>query len=115
MTLPDAQYGENQQYQEIQAGAAVPQAAGPSTATTSLFNQLTPISAPSAQPGTPVTDGAMYGPGQDPSALGLDNPLKQQAQQLGQSGILAVMIRVADSDTATPEFKQYVRALLAAR
>jgi hypothetical protein len=115
MDLPNAQYGENSQFRDIQSGAPVASAQGqPNGLAQQLMSQLTPINAPSAQPGTPVTDGAQYGPGVGPEALMGANPLAEEALQFAQSGRLALMIQVADSDEGTPSFRAYVRQLVAA-
>jgi hypothetical protein len=97
MDLPDAKYGENADYQDIQSGAPVPQAnaqpSGPTPEAQALFQQLTPMGAPSAQPGTPITDGAQYGPGADQSAImAQTNPNQDEAKFLQQSGILQLMM-----------------------
>ena len=73
-TLPNAQYGENKDYQELQSGAAM--AADPG-AQAPDFNAMFGNAAQnvvgfdqaSQQPNTPVTDGAASGPGAGPEAL----------------------------------------------
>lgn len=117
--LPNAAYGENAQYQELQQGAALPQnnaapAGGPSPQAAALLSQLTPMGAPSTQPGTPVTDGAQYGPGADQSAIMQpQNPNRDEAAFLQRSGVLKLMAQVADGDDSSPAFKQYVRNVIA--
>lgn len=115
MDLPNAKYGENADYQEIQQGAPVASnTGGPSALAQSLFSQLQPINSPSAEPNTPVTNGSQYGPGLDQSALAANNPAAAEAQQLKASGVLRLMVQVADSDQGTPAFRSYVRSLIAA-
>lgn len=79
-TLPNAQYGENRDYQDIKSGA--PMAAGgeaaPQFDLASLMGagspNVTPMGAESAMPDVPVTDGAEIGPGAGTEALGLSSP-----------------------------------------
>lgn len=117
--LPNAAYGENADYQDIQNGATVPQnnipmPQGASPDAAALFSQLVPMGAKSTQPGTPVTDGAAYGPGAGMDAITPPpNPNKQEAEFLQQVGILQLMLQVEGSDDATPGFKQYVRNVIA--
>lgn len=71
--LPNPDYGEGKAYKQLEQGAAMAQAPGlpgglpAGTDFNSLFgnpaDRVTPLSAPSAQPNTPVTDGAALGPG----------------------------------------------------
>lgn len=78
-TLPNAQYGENRDYQE--AKSAAPEAAAesaPQFNLSDLFNgakrNVVPLNAPSAEPNTPVTDGAASGLGAGPEALAMSQP-----------------------------------------
>lgn len=115
--LPNAGYGENADYQELQQGAPLPQnnaPTGPSPQSASLFSQLTPIGAPSTQPGTPVTDGAQYGPGAGMEAIAQpSNPNKDEAAFLQRSGVLKLMAQVAEGDDVSPAYKNYVRNVIA--
>src|SRR5690242_16389819 len=90
MQLPNAAYGEQQAYQQIQSGAPMAQQ-GPISAPAQgnpladLLGGLTGLSEPSQWGGTPVTDGASMGPGQGTSALGLPtSPNAQDAQHLAK-------------------------------
>lgn len=73
-TLPNAQYGENRDYQDLKSGAPMAQDSG---AIASSFNALfgnpaanvVGLNADSQMPDVPVTDGAAAGPGQGPEAL----------------------------------------------
>jgi len=82
-TLPNAQYGENADYQDLKSGAAM---AKSQDVTGMNFNdlfgnpasQVTGLGEPSAQPGTPVTAGAAAGAGPGTEALtGPQNPDNQ--------------------------------------
>lgn len=67
--LPNPDYGEGKAYKQLEQGA--PMSASPSLPPgvdfASLFgnpaDRVIPLSAPSQQPNTPVTDGAALGPG----------------------------------------------------
>lgn len=112
--LSSGKYGETQDLSQIAGGAPVAAHAGNDALAATLQGGGLGFGGPSAQPGTPVTDGAQYGPGQGPEALQANDPLRAEAKRLSDSGVLAVMIHVADSDNANPDFRQYVRTLLAA-
>lgn len=114
-SLSSGKYGETQQLQQDASGAPV--AAQPHAGNAALAGALSAppgFGAASGQAGTPVTDGSQYGPGSGPEALQANNPLRTEAQRLSQSGVLKLMIQVADSDDSSPDFRQYVRTLLAA-
>lgn len=69
--LPNAQYGENADYQEQKAGA--PMASG-GMDIGALMGSMAPeaigLGEPSTMDGVPVTDGAALGPGAGPEVLG---------------------------------------------
>ena len=112
--LPDAAYGEGAAFREMQQGAPMARTAPPVSGGPGGMSpaDVTPFHAGTAMPNVPVTDGADAGAGAGSAALALPpTGMKGEAQQLGKW--LPVMIRVADSPSATPEFRQYVRALLA--
>lgn len=74
--LPDAGYGEQKQFQEIQGGAPIAKAGATGT---SVGNQPTSVpppglDAPSGNPGQPVTHGANAGEGPGQEALGIFDP-----------------------------------------
>jgi hypothetical protein len=113
--LSSGKYGETAQLQSDASGAPVaPQNHAGNQALAAAIQNPGGFGAASAQPGTPVTDGAQYGPGMDASALQANDPTRKEAQQLAQSGVLKVMMRVADGDDATDAFRTYVRQLIAA-
>lgn len=95
--LPDAEYGEAKTFRELQQGAPLAQAPeqGPTQeqlAAQAAAAQVVPLGAPSTMPGTPVTDGAMAGPGQGFDALGLTSQTDQDYALLQQDvGILEFM------------------------
>lgn len=113
--LSSGKYGETAQLQADASGAPVaPQNHAGNQALAAAIGGQPSFGAPTAQPGVPVTNGAQYGPGVGPEALQANDPTRQEAQQLAQSGVLKVMMQVADSDDATDSFRQYVRTLIAA-
>lgn len=78
--IPNADYGEQKSYQQLQAGAPMAAQGGlpPGTDFNSLFgnaaDRIIPLNAESNQPNTPVTDGAELGAGAGLDVLGLSNP-----------------------------------------
>jgi hypothetical protein len=74
--LPDAGYGEQKNFQEIQQGAPVAKGGAPTTSVGSGPTGVTPppLDAPSARPGEPVTHGANAGAGLGQDSLGLFDP-----------------------------------------
>lgn len=83
--LPNANYGENKDYQEQQSGAPMAADSGHiAQSFGSLFgnpaNGVVGLNADSTMPDVPVTDGASLGPGQGPEALSSSqNPQNQSA------------------------------------
>lgn len=83
-TLPDADYGENAAYQDLQRGAGLAQSSGGEQMQPQpnpYMQQIVPMGAPTQNPNTPVTDGAAAGPGADMSALGLVPQSQQDMRQ----------------------------------
>lgn len=82
--LPDAGYGEQKQFQEIQGGAPI----NKTGATGASVGQQPPsvpppgLDAPSANPGQPVTHGANAGAGAGQEALGLFDPNSMAANDV---------------------------------
>ena len=115
--LPNADYGEQQQYQAQQAGA--PMAAdqggnanlGGNTAAAAAA-KVVPMGAPTQRPGEPVTAGANSGPGPDMSSLGLPNMQSQDVQQL--SSYLPVFEFMANQPNASWAARNLVRQIKAA-
>lgn len=71
-SLPNAQYGENRDYQEQKSGAAMAQSPG-GMDIGSLMGSMAPdaigLGEPSAMDDVPVTDGAALGPGAGMEAI----------------------------------------------
>lgn len=72
-TLPNAQYGENADYQDLKSAAPMPSGGQIAQNFTSLFGNpsanVVGLNADSQMPNVPVTDGAASGPGQGLEAL----------------------------------------------
>lgn len=110
--LPDAQYGENATYRDLQVQAPLAQTpasrppTGPSGGKGSAPS--TAFDAPTARPDEPVQTGLGLG------ASGVD-----LGQQLSQQDLdrlkryLPALMEMASRDDATPSFRNYVRTLRA--
>jgi hypothetical protein len=72
-TLPNAQYGENKDFQEQRQAAPMATSGNIAQSFGSLFgnpaSSVVGLGADSQMPDVPVTDGAAMGPGQGPEAL----------------------------------------------
>lgn len=112
--ITGGQYGQAQQFRDIQQGAPMATTSSAPTPSAGGGASAAPMAGfgdASAMPDTPVTDGADAGAGAGSDALGLpQNNMSGELQKIGK--YLPVMIRIADSDDATPAFRQYVRQLL---
>lgn len=116
MDLPDARYGEQAEYQEIQAGARMGSpsaAAGGSPAAGVDPSGLVPLDAPTGRPDEPVTAGAPVGPGVGPEAIGLGPGARKQADMQQLRAYLPVLIAQANRPDSTREFRNFVRRLRA--
>lgn len=109
--LPDAKYGEQQAFQELQAAAPI--AAAPGTpappAPAEAGPEAVPFSAPTSRPDEPVTAGADAGPGAGQDALGLhrfdpENPALDDLRQT-----LPALEILATAPFASESLRQYVR------
>jgi hypothetical protein len=119
MALPNAGYGEQQDYHDIQTGAAMSQVATPGggappgpPAPHPSAAAVVPLGAPTQRPGEPVTAGADAGPGPDSSALGLPTRADKHDQQIkALAPYLPAFQRVASMKDASADFKNMVRYL----
>lgn len=114
-SLPNAQYGENADYQEQKSGAPMAKQPGGNVDLSSLLGDASqnviPINAPSTQPGVPVTDGAATGAGQGVSALGLPDQQLQDLQSL--QPYLPVLEFMANQPGASWAMRNVVRQVKA--
>lgn len=105
MQLPDAAYGEQQDFQQIQGGALMQgQMTMPTAPPTGLM-------APTERPEEPVTAGAPIGPGPGMEALPSDDPYQRDMKMLSK---YMPQFEAMAADENTPEsfrlFVRYVRA-----
>jgi hypothetical protein len=112
--LPNAQYGENRDYQEQKSGAPMAQSQGQAPIDfASLFGdpsqRVIPLGEPTQMPGTPVTDGAAAGAGAGMEALGLADQNKEDLQSLVP--YLPVMEFMANQPGASWAMRNKVRQI----
>lgn len=102
MQLPDAAYGEQQAFQDIQGGA--PMAGGPA------MPRPMGMSAPTQYPNEPVTAGAAMGDGPGPEALPQQgSPFTNDMKMIGK---YIPQFEAMAADENTPEsFRLFVRYL----
>lgn len=113
MQLPDARYGEQSDFQQIQAGAPM-SSASPAATTPAAGgvdpSGLTGLDAPSARPAEPVTAGAPMGAGVGPQAIGLgSDQARGDLEKL--RAYLPAFIAQANRPNATQAFRDWVREL----
>lgn len=81
--LPDAGYGEQKNFQDIQSGAPIAKGGVNTSAPAPVPMQPPPgLDAPSARPGEPVTNGAASGAGLGQESLGLFDPNNMAANDV---------------------------------
>lgn len=114
MDLPDAQYGEAQNFEQIQQGAPLSAPSGSAGGSAPApVAQPTGLGAASEFPDQPVTAGAAMGPGPGMDVLGLPDGSDEVADLRRRYGpLLPYFIRKADSPYASQEFKNQVRYLV---
>lgn len=109
--LPNAGYGEQADYQDQKSAAPEAQSPGGNVDFASLFgdpsSRVVPLSAPSGQPNTPVTDGAAMGPGAGAEALGLQDQGQQDLE--GIIPYLPVLEFMANQPGASWAMRNVVR------
>lgn len=110
--LPNANYGENKDYQEQQQGAPMAADSGQiSQSFSQLFGNpaqnVVGLGADSTQPGTPVTDGAALGPGAGPEAL----PSSQSPQNQAAAAWLPALEFMANQPGSSESARNLVRQL----
>ncbi len=119
-SLPNAGYGEQKAYKQLQQDAPVAQSGGmPSGGGVdfaALFgnaaDRVIPMNAESSQPGVPVTSGADMGAGPGMSALNLGDPKsKQDLQNLASQ--LPFLEWMANRPNASWGLRQLVRKVKA--
>lgn len=110
--LPDAAYGEQASFRNLQQSAPMAQQPSPQQTPSVDLSCLVGLSEPTRQPDVPVTSGAAYGPGDGPQAIGVyGNPQREDAEWL--SRYLPVLLDVAQRDSTTPSTKRWIRSIIA--
>jgi hypothetical protein len=109
-------YGQAQQMQQLQQGAAMGASTGGGAAQGMPLQDLNipegpGAYAPTQQPGVPVTDGAALGPGAGPEALGLQSQPDEDLAKLVQ--YLPVLEHMANQPGASKAARNLVRQLKA--
>jgi hypothetical protein len=112
--LPNAAYGEGQQFRDIQSGAPMgspsSSAPQPAAAPPAGLASVVPFGAPSQREGEPITAGAASGPGPGMDSLGIARPGNDPSVEYITS-LLPVFELAASLPTASPHFRQFVRRL----
>jgi len=112
-TLPNAQYGENADYQEQKAGAAMAQSPG-GMDIGSLMGAMRPeaigLGEDSQMPDTPVTDGAALGAGAGPEVL---SPQPEDPAVPRNVSWMAALQFMADQPNSSDAARNLVRNLKA--
>lgn len=115
--LPDAGYGEQKDFQAIQAGAPVGKAlTSGSTNGAPVPAQLPPgLDAPSARPDQPVTHGADAGEGPGMASLGLAGPNDMAANDVNYMlkylpQLQYIVDMTPDAPTSTLALVRYLRS-----
>lgn len=112
-TLPNAQYGENRDYQEQKAGAAMASSPG-GMDIGSLMGSMAPeaigLGEPSMMEDTPVTDGAALGPGAGLEAL---TPPPEDPSASRNASWMFALKYMAEQPNSSDSARNLVRALIA--
>lgn len=116
MTMPNAEYGEAADFEQIQSGASMNREGGGMSAppmNPQPTTQVIPLNAPSQWADVPVTDGVDMGAGRGSSALNL--PFGSEGQQDARffARYMPVLIDIASRDTTPPSVKRAIRQLMA--
>lgn len=110
-TLPDAQYGENRDFQEQRQAAPMATSGNIAQSFNSLFgnpaSSVIGLGADSQMPDVPVTDGAALGPGQGPEAL--SSTQSQQSQYM--ASYLPALEFLANQPGSSDSARNLVRQL----
>jgi len=100
MDIPDAAYGEQAEFAEIQGGA--PMAGTPATPPVAL-------NAPTERPGEPATAGMPFGPGRMPGAADMQTPYDKDMQTI--SKYLPMLESMAQMEEVPKTFQSFILKL----
>lgn len=108
-SLPNAGYGENKDFRNIQQGAAMAQSeAQPAP----QMPPVTPLGAMTQRPNEPITTGIPLGPGAGPEALGKQNAMQQRlADMQALADYLPLFEQYANTSDASNTMKSFVKYL----
>lgn len=108
-SLPNAGYGENKDFKQIQKGA--PMAKSAARPAMQMPN-VPSLGAPSARPNEPITAGIPLGPGPGPEALGKKGPADQKLADLqALADYLPQFERYANTPGASNMMKSFIKYL----
>ena len=115
MDLPNARYGEAQNFDQIQSGAPLGGSPSPVGATATPQPRPMPVgmNEPSQMPGQPVTAGANAGLGPDMASLGLGGSDFSEDVRQRLAPLLPWLIQKADDPRASQALRDQVRYLIA--
>ena len=109
--LPNAAYGEQKDFQNIQAGAPMSRTAQ-APAPRNPMADIIPLNAPTRRPDEPVTAGVDAGPGPGREVLGLKSPVDTQLEDLAKlAKYMPLMMQFADSPQSSGTMKAFVKYL----
>jgi hypothetical protein len=103
MQIPDAAYGEQQDFQQIQGGAPMAGGAAPMAA------PPVGMGAPTQRPNEALTSGADIGPGNGSDVLPGDTTMQGDMEMIGK--YLPVFESMSSGDNVPESFRQFVRYL----
>lgn len=101
MDMPNAAYGEQADFQEIQGGA--PMAAEQPAA------MPTPLNAPTERPGEPATAGMPFGPGRMPGSGEMESPYAKDMQAITK--YLPMLESMAQMEEVPKTFQAFILKL----
>jgi len=110
--LPNAEYGEQKQFQAEQASAPMAKSPTQQMPQMNPSANVVPLTAATQRPDEPVTAGVDAGPGPGSEVLGLKTPVDNQLKDLTKLGkYLPLMMQFADSPDSTGTMKAFVKYL----
>lgn len=111
--LPDAKYGEAQQFHDIQTGAPMGAPPGMSPQGGPPAPMPTGLGEPSANPGEPVTAGADAGAGPNLASLGIQPQTSERDDLIRRyGGSVPVLVRMLASPKTSDYTKDQIRHAL---
>jgi hypothetical protein len=110
--LPNAAYGEQKEFQDMQAGAPMAKTPTPQMPQINPMAGIVPLTAPTQRPDEPVTAGVDAGPGPGREILGLKSPTDNQLKDLSKlAKYMPLMAQFADSPESSGTMKAFVKYL----